>query len=308
MIIGRIIAIVVTYNRLNLLQECIYSLRNQSYKVDSILVVNNKSTDDTENWLSSQTDLIVINQENLGGAGGFNAGLKLAYQLGYDYFWLMDDDVEPDIICLENMIEIFSQYGNEYGVLLPDRYVDIENNKKWQYGTQFNFKNPFRSITKEVKSADNLSQNSKLFQIVSLTFEGPLIKRDVLEIVGNVNKEMFIALDDTEYSIRIYKNNIKMGVVADALIYRKININFSAGVKTDFKLYYLVRNSIYLDKLYGGVSFALLRSFIFIVRLFLSILKSKVKCLDVSFTYATKIIFKGFVDGFSFKPLIEKIH
>ena len=55
------IAIVVTYNRVNLLKECITALRNQTHKPDAILVINNGSTDDTAQWLQTQKDLLVIN-------------------------------------------------------------------------------------------------------------------------------------------------------------------------------------------------------------------------------------------------------
>ena len=68
------IAVVVTYNRLTLLKECITALRNQTHKPDAILVVNNGSTDDTGKWLLSQNDLLTITQGNTGSGGGFETG------------------------------------------------------------------------------------------------------------------------------------------------------------------------------------------------------------------------------------------
>lgn len=67
----KVAAIVVTFNRITLLKECIEALRKQSYADFSIIVVDNGSTDGTNLWLSEQGDLIVVKQENLGGAGGF---------------------------------------------------------------------------------------------------------------------------------------------------------------------------------------------------------------------------------------------
>ena len=61
----KVIAVVVTYNRQALLSECIAALRNQTHKPDAILVVNNGSTDNTEQWLNQQTDIIAINQKNI---------------------------------------------------------------------------------------------------------------------------------------------------------------------------------------------------------------------------------------------------
>jgi len=86
------IAVVVTYNRLHLLKECITALRNQTQKPDAILVINNGSTDDTGKWLLSQPDLLVISQGNTGSGGGFETGIQWAYKNGYSWIWCMDDD------------------------------------------------------------------------------------------------------------------------------------------------------------------------------------------------------------------------
>ena len=80
-----ITAVVVTYNRKELLVRCIEHLRRQSVKLDSIIVVNNGSTDGTKEWLDNQADLAVIHQENVGGSGGFYRGIEHAYESGYEW-------------------------------------------------------------------------------------------------------------------------------------------------------------------------------------------------------------------------------
>ena len=76
-----IIAVVVTYNRRELLKRNIACLRLNT-PVSSIVVVNNGSTDGTGAWLDEQEDLTVIHQENVGGSGGFYRGIQYAYQAG----------------------------------------------------------------------------------------------------------------------------------------------------------------------------------------------------------------------------------
>ena len=71
---GSIAAVVVTRNRLVLLQECVNALRVQTRKVDEIIVVDNGSDDGTATWLSEQKDIIAIIQGNTGGAGGQYTG------------------------------------------------------------------------------------------------------------------------------------------------------------------------------------------------------------------------------------------
>ena len=84
--------------------EVIDALRKQTYNDYQIVVVNNGSTDGTEKWLSQQRDIITITQENLGGAGGFFAGMKYVAEHGYEYCWIMDDDVlcMPVIVFLSS--------------------------------------------------------------------------------------------------------------------------------------------------------------------------------------------------------------
>jgi len=65
----KIIALIVTHNRLPLLQEAIAALQKQTRPVE-ILVVNNGSTDQTAQWLSTQP-VQVITQHNEGASGGF---------------------------------------------------------------------------------------------------------------------------------------------------------------------------------------------------------------------------------------------
>src|SRR5262245_55698771 len=96
-------AIVVTFNRFALLQECIAALRGQTRKVDEIIVVDNSSTDGTGEWLAAQADLTVVRQENLGSSGGQYTGIKTGYHKGHDWFWCMDDDTIPDADALERM-------------------------------------------------------------------------------------------------------------------------------------------------------------------------------------------------------------
>ena len=98
-------AVVVTYNRLALLKRCVECLRGQTALCD-ILIVNNASTDGTEEWLAAQADLLSRNTgSNLGGAGGFNYGMRWAVEAEYDYVWVMDDDTLPKADALEKLLE-----------------------------------------------------------------------------------------------------------------------------------------------------------------------------------------------------------
>jgi len=115
-----ILAVVVTYNRKNMLIKCIDHILNQKGISCDILIVDNASTDGTINCVKSITDTRVkyINSgSNMGGAGGFNIGLKEAATRGYEYVWIMDDDCLPFEDALENLWKYHKQLNGEYGWL-----------------------------------------------------------------------------------------------------------------------------------------------------------------------------------------------
>ena len=103
---NKIAAIVVTYNRLNMLKENIDSLKKQTEQNFDILLIDNNSTDGTKKYIKELNDekIIYINTgKNIGGAGGFYTGVKEAIKRGYEYAWLMDDDTIPYEDALEEL-------------------------------------------------------------------------------------------------------------------------------------------------------------------------------------------------------------
>ena len=95
--------VVVTHNRIDHLKRCIDAIRRQSYHVKQIVVVNNDSSDGTDEWLKAQQDILTITQGNQGSAGGQHAGMKYAIEHGAEWVWIMDDDGRPTEECLENL-------------------------------------------------------------------------------------------------------------------------------------------------------------------------------------------------------------
>ena len=117
----KVIAVIVTYNRKELLKECVEAVLNQDYKNCDILIVDNASTDGTREYVK---ELLKNNRvhymntgANLGGAGGFNFGIKEAYKLGCDFIWIMDDDCIVHKDSLVNLLNANDILNGEYGFL-----------------------------------------------------------------------------------------------------------------------------------------------------------------------------------------------
>ena len=241
----KVAAVVVTYNRLEYLKDCVKGLRSQTYKNMNIVIVNNGSTDGTKEWLGAEKDLIIINQENSGGAGGFYIGMKYMYENNYDALWMMDDDGIPSSNQLEELVRVSLKYKIDYANALV---VNRDDHNTLSTG---NYYNP-----------NEYSKTEYLPNFV-LPFNGTLVKRHVIREIGLIKKEMFIWGDEREYTARVKANGFKMGTVVSAIHYHPIFKGDSRNVvpfckkwKVTFKpspldkIFY--RNLGYIDHTYGS--------------------------------------------------------
>lgn len=255
----KITAVVVTFNRLELLKQGIECLRKQQ-KLTGIIVVNNGSTDGTREWLDAQPGLLVVHQDNVGGSGGFYTGIERAYSEGADWIWCMDDDVFPHPDCLDRLLPYTDR--PEVGILSPRRL--LEGKVFTHEFRHFNFTNPVGSLHGRKLAKQQVNQAT---EIVGADFEGPFISRRVVEKIGLPNRELFIFCDDTDYCLRTHLAGFKLLYIPEALMDKhKFFSNdtwTSRNRKKKWKRYYQVRNEAYLNHHYGrnfGVRY--LRSFI----------------------------------------------
>lgn len=257
-----ITAVVVTFNRLPLLRRTIAALRAQTRPLDRIIVVNNGSTDGTDKWLAEQPGLDVVQQENCGGSGGFHRGIGEAMSADCDWIWCMDDDVFPRPDCLERLLEEAEKHPETTGILAPRR---LQAGKIFCHDfTAYNLTQPFASM---YRGRISKHHPDTPVPIVGTAFEGPLIRRAVVERIGLPNRELFIFCDDTDYCLRAHLAGFGLLYVPAALMDKELFFADDTWAererKKKWKRYYQVRNSTYLNHRYGrtwGVRY--LRGFI----------------------------------------------
>jgi len=226
--------VVVTYNRQALLSQCIAALRSQSRPLDAILVINNGSTDSTEEWLKKQDDLCFITQNNVGSSGGFSAGINWAYAKGYNWIWCMDDDGYPKEDALQNLLA--ADNGNLR--LMNCAVVDKENKQSFVWKT-----GQFKTIS-EV--------NTPIIEGIGHPFNGTLLHRRIIERVGVPQPRYFLWGDETEYYYRIVRRNqIPVCTVANSIHYHPstaFSIKQDWEYRTGWKMYYYVRNRFHIHQ------------------------------------------------------------
>ena len=243
-----VIAVVVTYNRLELLKRNLSCLRRQTVPLTTLVVVDNGSTDGTGAWLDEQEDVKTIHQTNVGGAGGFYTGMEYARLADADWIWCMDDDVFPRLDCLEQLL--LHADREDIGILAPRR---LQEGKLFTHEFQgYNLINPFASMYTGKLSKQTVTEP---VEIQGAAFEGPFIRREVVEKIGYPNKELFIFCDDTDYCLRTVQAGFKILYVPTALMDKEkffSNDSWSErNKKKKWKRFYQVRNSTYLSHHYG---------------------------------------------------------
>jgi len=226
----KVFAIVVTFNRKVLLRECIKALQTQSYPLSQIVIVNNASTDGTQEMLEEFPTLKILNlPSNIGSSGGYYEGMKWAFESGAEWFWLMDDDVEPLQDALENQLK----YSHISQCIHPTKYFLNGDVFEWEQ-----IFCPVLGITVKLKEAS--FKNGKEWCYVNTgCFEGMLINRSIVKKIGYPDKRFFTCYDDTIYGFlaSLYTNTI---YIRKASFLKKINPKSQSP--SDIKLYYSVRN------------------------------------------------------------------
>lgn len=246
----KVLSVIVTYDRLNDLKVCVENVKAQTYKNLDILVINNGSTDGTTEYLEKQTDLKVINQNNLGGAGGFYAGMKYMMDNDYDWLWMMDDDGVPDSNQLETLLAFNKKTGY---VFLNALVVDKDDHKKFAFGPLNGHR--YIYVNEVTKNED--------FDVMIHPFNGTFIKRDVIKKIGLIKKECFIWGDEQEYTARARQAGYTPHTVTTAIHYhptekgRKGRVfpglsHKNVLVKPKKFSHYFYRNQGYIDHTYNN--------------------------------------------------------
>lgn len=256
----KVCVILVTYNRRVYLDKLLDNLKKQIFKLSGIILINNNSTDDTIDFLmkeeivsNSKKDKIIHTKffdidfyfynssVNTGGSGGFRKGFEIAYDLNYDYYWVMDDDVLPRIDCLKTLIDSFDE---KHEVYVPKRigegFHDIIHEK-------YRFGNPFVHFCLH-REVEPKNKNLEFYDVKAFTFEGPLLSKEIIKKVGLPNDKYFLQGDDYDYAFRCLKFS-KIRYVNNAIIDRQIPLVIEDKCPL-WRTYYSVRNVVLLDLRY----------------------------------------------------------
>ena len=286
-------AVIVTYNRKELLLKNISSLLEQTCKdLLDILVIDNASTDGTKEAINDYIVNGIIQYfntgANLGGAGGFSYGIKQGTEMGYGTLWILDDDTLPMPSALEEL--------RKKDAILGDNYGFLSSKVLWKDGSICTMN--IQKVTKWKRLKEFEAEET----IQYASFVSLFLRSKIVRSVGLPYKDFFIWADDWEYTRRISKLK-PCYYIPSSVVNHWCTSNVGADIITCpadriDRFNYMYRNDVVLYRQDGleGRFYLWLRNCIHRLRILLKA-DNKVEKLQ--------IIHKGTEEGKSFYPRIE---
>lgn len=245
-------------NRASTAVACVRALAAQTRPPDLVVVADNVSDDDTVSALEALSGLpfeLVIHRmrENRGNAGGVQEAMELAFARDADAVWILDDDSWPREGALAALL------GKPWAPHVVRHALQIDpTTGRFTWPLQVD---DGKGGWRLAESLDDMPPGDFVRSRISWT--GALVPREVRDAVGPVNGELFIRGEDEEYPWRIEQEGFRFEGVRQALmdhpgpanlIHWRLfgkNFFFERGL-ADWKLYYKIRNMVWLKRKQSG--------------------------------------------------------
>jgi rhamnopyranosyl-N-acetylglucosaminyl-diphospho-decaprenol beta-1,3/1,4-galactofuranosyltransferase len=244
---------IVTYNRSGLLSRLLDSIIVMDPKPGHVVIVDNASTDDTTELVESYrprlgTELIYRRLEtNTGGSGGFSEGMRVAYELGSTWMWLMDDDVE----VIPDGLARMGAWAPRFKSIQGRRYDYDGSEFYWQYRIA-------EPLGIPIPFAPAGFDESGFKPMNSGCFEGMFIHRDIVEQIGLPDPRFFIYWDDQTYGWLASRKTASV-IVNEFVLRRTREIKqWDMGIRhmnasSDAYRYYIMRNRAHIKQYYRAL-------------------------------------------------------
>jgi GT2 family glycosyltransferase len=236
-----IAVVICNWNKKHDLLRCIQSVLESDFQDFDIVVVDNASTDDSVDVIkevySSEVTLL-SNCENLGGAGGFNAGINWALNRGYKYVHLLDNDVIVDKQAIRESFQ-FMENNGDVGAVGSKLYSYYEPYRLQELGAEIDWENFY--ITPLYKGDLDSSKIPLIVECDYVPACSVMIRVKVIEKIGLMDEDCFIYWDDIEWFYRMKQAGYRVVSYSKSKVWHKMG---AANKTNTFSTYYFWRNRI----------------------------------------------------------------
>ncbi|WP_447946683.1 glycosyltransferase family 2 protein [Microbacterium lacticum] len=247
---------VVTFNRSALLTRLLDSIVAMDPKPGHVVIVDNASTDDTTEVVESYRERIGASgteivyrrlDTNTGGSGGFSEGMRIAYELGSTWIWVMDDDVE----VMPDGLARMGAWAPRFKSIQGRRYDFDGSEFYWQYRIAERLGIPIPFAPSGFDASGYKEMNSGCF-------EGMFIHRDIVGRIGLPDPRFFIYWDDQTYGW--LASRVTTSVIVNEFVLRRTREikQWDMGIRhmnasSDAYRYYIMRNRALIKQYYRAL-------------------------------------------------------
>ena len=258
--------IVVTYNGKRWYDKCFQSLLSSSIPLN-IIVIDNKSTDDSVSYITNRFPKIKVIQskENLGFARANNIGLKIAYNNNNDYYFLLNQDAWVEYDTIETLINV-AKKEQDFGLLNP---IHLTSDKTFFEPC---FRNYFHSRSETISAYENLylkKQEPVLYESTFVNAAAWLITRKCIETVGGFDTILFKHYgEDNNYCQRVLFHKLKIGIVPSVTICHDTTYRVNSPMS-------VLDDCIFFSVKWGNILLPTKKYFIYLVKYFIKAIFGK---------------------------------
>jgi len=217
----RVLAIIINWNKKDWLDRVLEAVQKLERPPDEILVVDNASSDGSAEMVSGKHPRahLLRQKENLGGSGGFNAGLRWGLERGgFDYFWLLDNDVILHPEALSALLAVaesdprIGQVGSRIAYLgQPRRTQEAGVVVDWR-----------RCVLQKIGAEEDFgppgAAGARVFDADYAAACSLLARVEAIRDVGIWDSEYFIYYDDMEWGVRMKRAGWKVKATTGSMV------------------------------------------------------------------------------------------
>lgn len=242
--------IIVTWNKVKDVKRLLEQLRHINYPEGrlEITVVDNNSTDNTAQVIDSDYPWVrlIKNPQNLGGAGGFNTGMRWVLESRPEskYMWLLDNDVLVDNNALKELVAVMesapqaAMCGSKVmDIAKPSEIIEAGAFLDYDFGT-----------TRSNKPQD---EHDSIYQVDYVAACSLLVRTESVKHVGMLNEDLFIYWDDMEWGVRFNASGYRVLASNSSIVYHPSWAERTGDVSAIWRRYYRTRNRLWFFNNYA---------------------------------------------------------
>lgn len=233
--------VICNYNKADCVVECIQCILESRFRDFDLYVVDNASTDRSVEIIRERYPQVslLVNEENRGGSGGFNRGLREAYAKGYPYLMCVDNDAMLDENAVGSLYDFLEKHP-EVGMAGSKIYHTEAPDRIQQFGQNIDF-TYFCTEVPHLNQIEDGSMPDYLY-VDSVAACSLMIRRSTIDRIGFMPEENFLYWDDTEWCHKCNLAGMKVASVGTSKALHAMGAK-RESVNT-FPTYYAWRNWI----------------------------------------------------------------